>query len=48
MKYGLKALERLPRLMTEIHGVLLSKGRGSKKEPGEFRLAIGKPGCASS
>jgi Fic family protein len=40
MKHGLKALERLPlsiRLLKEIHGVLLSKGRGSKKEPGEFR-----------
>jgi Fic family protein len=25
------------RLMREIHGVLLSKGRGANKEPGEFR-----------
>src|SRR5665811_1932088 len=25
------------RLIREIHGVLLSKGRGSEKEPGEFR-----------
>ena len=40
MNYGLKRLETLPlslRLMKEIHGVLLAKGRGSKKEPGEFR-----------
>ena len=26
------------RLIREIHEVLLSKGRGSDKEPGEFRL----------
>lgn len=40
MNYGLTRLEKLPlslRLLKEIHGVLLSKGRGSKKEPGEFR-----------
>src|SRR5437016_661868 len=40
LNYGLKRLEKLPlslRLMKEIHGVLLAKGRGSKKEPGEFR-----------
>jgi Fic family protein len=40
MNYGLKRLEELPlslRLLKEIHGILLSKGRGSKKEPGEFR-----------
>jgi len=40
MNHGLKRLEELPlslRLIKEIHGVLLSKGRGSKKEPGEFR-----------
>jgi Fic family protein len=40
MNHGLRALERLPlslRLLKEIHGVLLSKGRGSTKEPGEFR-----------
>lgn len=40
MNYGLKRLEQLPlslRLLKEIHGVLLAKGRGSKKEPGEFR-----------
>ena len=40
MSYGLKRLEELPlslRLLKEIHGVLLAKGRGSKQEPGEFR-----------
>jgi len=40
MNYGLKRLEKLPlslRLLKEIHGVLLTKGRGSGKEPGEFR-----------
>jgi Fic family protein len=40
MNFGLKRLAELPlslRLLKEIHGVLLAKGRGSKKEPGEFR-----------
>lgn len=40
VNYGLKRLEKLPlslRLLKEIHGVLLAKGRGSKKELGEFR-----------
>jgi Fic family protein len=40
MNHGLDRLKTLPlslRLIKEIHGVLLSKGRGSKKEPGEFR-----------
>jgi Fic family protein len=40
MNYGLKRLPELPlslRLLKEIHGVLLSKGRGSSKEPGQFR-----------
>ncbi len=40
MQYGLRRLETLPlslRLLKEIHGVLLSKGRGSRREPGEFR-----------
>jgi Fic family protein len=40
MNYGLKRLEKLPlslRLLKEIHGILLAKGRGSKQEPGEFR-----------
>ena len=42
MNYGLKRLKELPislRLLKEIHAVLLSKGRGSKKEPGEFRTS---------
>jgi Fic family protein len=43
MYYGLASIRgegRLPislRLLSEIHGILLSKGRGSDKEPGEFR-----------
>ncbi len=40
MKHGLQSLERLPlslRLLREIHGVLMRKGRGSEKEPGELR-----------
>jgi len=40
MNHGLDRLKTLPlslRLIKEIHGVLLSKGRGSKREPGEFR-----------
>ena len=40
MNYGLSRLKELPlslRLLKEIHKVLLSKGRGSQKEPGEFR-----------
>ena len=41
MDYGLQRLrEGFPlsiRLIKEIHEVLLSKGRGSEKEPGEFR-----------
>lgn len=40
MDFGLKRLPELPlslRLLKEIHGVLLSDGRGSAKEPGEFR-----------
>jgi Fic family protein len=40
MNYGLRRLKTLPlslRLIKEIHGLLLSKGRGSRKEPGEFR-----------
>jgi Fic family protein len=41
LEHGLKRLRGgLPlsnRLIREIHGVLLSRGRGSDKEPGEFR-----------
>jgi Fic family protein len=41
MEHGLKRLrEDFPlsnRLIREIHGVLLSRGRGSGKDPGEFR-----------
>lgn len=41
MSYGLKRLhEGFPlsnRLIREIHEVLLSKGRGSEKDPGQFR-----------
>jgi Fic family protein len=40
MNYGLERLKELPlsfRLLKEIPKVLLAKGRGSKKEPGEYR-----------
>ncbi len=41
LNYGLKRLsEGFPlslRLIKEVHGVLLSKGRGSSVTPGEFR-----------
>jgi Fic family protein len=41
MNHGLKRLkEGLPlsnRLIKEVHGILLAKGRGSDKNPGEFR-----------
>jgi Fic family protein len=40
MNHGLQQLQTLPlslRLLKDIHRVLLSKGRGSSKEPGEFR-----------
>lgn len=41
LNHGLKRLrEGFPlslRLMREVHAVLLAKGRGSEKEPGEFR-----------
>ena len=40
LDHGLKRLEEMPlcnRLIREMHSVLLSKGRGSDKTPGEFR-----------
>lgn len=40
MNYGLARLQTLTlslRLLREIHGKLLSGGRGSEKSPGEFR-----------
>ena len=41
MEYGLKRIEEgFPlslRLIREIHEVLLAKGRGHSKQPGEFR-----------
>ena len=40
MNHGLQRLREFPlslRLIREIHGVLLAKGRGSAKQPGEFR-----------
>jgi len=40
VQHGLKRLKDLPvslRLLKEIHRVLLAKGRGSDKTPGEFR-----------
>jgi cell filamentation protein, protein adenylyltransferase len=46
LNYGLQSIRgegRLPlslRLFTEMHGILLSKGRGSEKTPGEFRRSI--------
>jgi Fic family protein len=42
-EYGLRRLKGgFPlslRLLREVHGVLLAKGRGSKKQPGEFRTS---------
>jgi len=55
MEHGLRRLkEEFPlssRLLREIHGVLLSQGRGSDKEPGEFRrsqnwISGTRPGAA--
>lgn len=40
LNFGLERLKELPlslRLLKEIHAVLLGRGRGSSKEPGEFR-----------
>lgn len=51
MKYGLNRLEKFPlslRLIREIHYILLSSGRGSSRNPGEFRKTqnwIGPAGC---
>lgn len=52
MEFGLQRLkEDFPlslRLIREIHAVLLALGRGSSKNPGEFRTSqnwIGPPGC---
>ena len=51
MHYGLERLEDFPlslRLIREIHAELLSTGRGSEKNPGEFRTSqnwIGPTGC---
>jgi Fic family protein len=54
MNYGLERLNTLPlslRLLREIHGTLLSGGRGSDKAPGEFRQTqnwIGAPRLADA
>ncbi|NLT57829.1 MAG: Fic family protein [Clostridiales bacterium] len=51
LEYGLKRLDDLPlslRLIREIHGILLADGRGSERNPGEFRSSqnwIGEAGC---
>ena len=51
MNYGLDRLKELPlslRLIREIHSRLLESGRGSQKNPGEFRSTqnwIGPAGC---
>ena len=42
MKYGLQRLKEFPlslRLIRDIHSVLLQKGRGSERTPGEFRTS---------
>jgi len=54
MSHGLKRLTEFPlslRLLREIHGVLLARGRGSHRNPGEFRRSqnwIGPAGCTLS
>lgn len=51
MSYGLERLKNFPlclRLICEIHEKLLSSGRGSNRNPGEFRTTqnwIGPAGC---
>jgi Fic family protein len=51
MYYGLDRLNQLPlclRLLREIHGQLLANGRGSSRNPGDFRSTqnwIGPSGC---
>lgn len=51
MGHGLARLKTLPlslRLLREVHERLLATGRGSEKQPGEFRRSqnwIGTPGC---
>lgn len=55
LTHGLERLKELPvclRLLREIHAILLAKGRGSDKTPGEFRRSqnwVGgsRPGNAS-
>lgn len=40
IEYGLKRIQKFPlssRLLKEMHGILLQGGRGSTKQPGEFR-----------
>ncbi len=42
MNYGLKKIHKLPlsrRLLCEIHGKLLARGRGQEKSPGEIRTS---------
>ncbi|MDD5208398.1 MAG: Fic family protein [Elusimicrobiales bacterium] len=54
LEYGIKRLKELPislRLIKEIHAILLKGGRGSHKEPGQFRrtqnwIAGSRPGNA--
>lgn len=51
MNYGLEKLETFPlslRLIRNIHAVLLASGRGSDRNPGEFRITqnwVGSAGC---
>lgn len=51
MNYGLERMSELPlslRLIQEIHSILLKDGRGSNRNPGEFRSTqnwIGPAGC---